>query len=166
MPIEAAAISFQICKITILMFCDTIDNIGIACIPPSSAWQRQKRTKNMVKHSPYVWKQQSPCIYVCWPLSSSHNIKVIVNVFRSFLLFSSYLDTTVIWAAHEAIRQWINNHCGCTEWKWKWEKKTENENNSKKKRQERSRWNNKMKLTTNQKTWRQKQSDETIYVLQ
>lgn len=148
MPIEAAAISFQICKITILMFCDTIDNMHSPCPCVVCMTKTRERKKILVKHCPYVWKQQSPCIYVRWPLGQQLQHQSHRECLPS-VSSSSYRDTTLIWAAHEATRQWINHHCGCTESKWKTE--NENNNNNNKNNRERSRWNSKMKLTTTRK---------------
>lgn len=100
---------------------------------------RVKATKSMHSCALAIghWQPQHQSHRECFPFVSS--------------LFFVPAILPVIWAAHEATRQWIkNHHCGCTEWKRKKKKrKTENENN--KKGQERSRWNNKMKLTTTRK---------------
>lgn len=108
MPIEAAAISFQICKITILMFCDTIDNMHSLLYPRGEDEQQQKKRQwSMAVCDVKATKFVHLCaLRIALDIGhTSNNIKVIANVFRLLLPFSSSSDMR---RTSSAIRQWIN----------------------------------------------------------
>lgn len=162
MPIEAAAISFQICKITILMFCDTIDNMHSLLYPRGEDEQQQKKrqwsmavcdcesnkvrafmcSEDCIGH--WTHQQQHQSHRECFPSASP---VFFVQWYAPHIKRDQTMDQQNI--------HFCRLHRQCAHSNWKWTAKNERKKNKSTHTHTRAknarRWNNKMKLTTTRK---------------